>query len=57
MLLTGKGVNIWDAWTQEGGNVANNDTGNDACKSYDFFEKDVAILAEMGVPMTSRAVK
>ena len=49
ILNTGKGPNIWDEWTQEGGNVANNDTGNIACNSYELFEEDVALLPEMGV--------
>ena len=30
----GKGVNIWDTFTHEGGNVYNNDTGDVACDSY-----------------------
>ena len=30
----GKGVNIWDTFAHEGGNVYNNDTGDVACDSY-----------------------
>ncbi len=30
----GKGLNIWDTFTHEGGNVYNNDTGDVACDSY-----------------------
>ena len=42
-------MNIWDEWSQEGGNVANNDTGNVACDSYNKFADDVALLKDMGV--------
>ena len=42
-------MNIWDEWSQEGGNVANNDTGNVACNSYEKYEEDAQLLADMGV--------
>ena len=44
-------MKIWDEWTQEGGNVANNETGNIARNSYELFEEDVALLAEMVVSL------
>ena len=46
--ISGKGVQIWDTWTQ-GGNTDNNDTGNVACDSYNKVEDDVRILSGLGV--------
>jgi len=46
---SGKGVNIWDTFTQQGGRVANNDTGNVACDSFHKYNEDVRIMKDMGV--------
>ncbi|XP_071507382.1 lactase/phlorizin hydrolase-like [Diadema antillarum] len=45
----GKGVNIWDTYTHEGGNVYNNDTGDVACNSYEKYAEDVAAMTAMGL--------
>ena len=55
-LQTGKGVNIWDVRTQQGGLVANNDTGNVACDSYNKYEEDVSLMKAMNVSDTSIAI-
>lgn len=47
--LVGKGENIWDTFTHEGGNVLQNDTGDVACDSYYKYKEDVALMHEMGV--------
>merc|ERR1711953_1091566 len=45
----GKGKNIWDTFSQKAGNVQNNDTGNDACKSYYNMVRDVSNMKSLGV--------
>ncbi|MBQ8687995.1 MAG: beta-glucosidase [Ruminococcus sp.] len=45
----GKGLNIWDAYTQEGAYVAHGENGNIACDHYHRFREDVRIMREMGV--------
>lgn len=44
-----KGESIWDTFTHAGGNVANDDTGDVACDSYNKYEVDVDLIAEMGL--------
>nr|XP_039253969.1 uncharacterized protein LOC120331019 [Styela clava] len=44
-----KGLSIWDTFAQEGGHVANNDTGDVACDSYNKYETDVQMLKDMSV--------
>ena len=48
-LFAGKGESIWDTFSHQGGNVHNNDTGDDACKSYEKYKEDVKLLKDMGV--------
>jgi beta-glucosidase/6-phospho-beta-glucosidase/beta-galactosidase len=45
----GKGEQIWDRWTHQGGRVRNNDTGDIACDSYNRYEEDIRIMSNMGV--------
>ena len=40
---------MWDIYVQRPNVIKNNDTGNDACKSYDFWQKDVDLLKSLGV--------
>lgn len=47
--ILGKGLNIWDTFTHEGGHVVNNDTGDVACDSFNKFREDVQLLKNMGV--------
>ena len=49
LSLEGKGENIWDRWTHEGGHIFNNDTGDIACDSYHKYKEDVQLLIDMGV--------
>ncbi len=48
----GKGENIWDRFCHEGGNVANNDTGDVTCDSYNKYTRDVEMLKELKVGYT-----
>lgn len=45
----GKGVNIWDAYCQEGGRTAHGENGNTACDHYHRFLEDVHMMREMGI--------
>jgi len=49
LIYKGKGEQIWDRWTQAGGKVRNNATGNIACDSYNRFDEDIAIMSDLGV--------
>ena len=45
----GKGVSIWDNFSNTPGNVMNNENGNMACDHYHRYEEDINLLAELGV--------
>ena len=45
----GKGLNVWDAYTQEDGHVAHSENGNIACDHYHHFKDDVKMMKEMGI--------
>lgn len=45
----GKGLSVWDAYTQESGHVAHGENGNVACDHYHRFREDVQTMREMGV--------
>ncbi|XP_067935172.1 lactase-like protein [Watersipora subatra] len=47
--VSGKGENIWDRFTHEGGHVLNNATGDVACNSYYKYKEDIALMKDMGV--------
>ena len=42
-------MSIWDKFSQTPGNVKNNHTGNDACKSYEKMKRDVDNMVELGL--------
>ncbi|MBC2601754.1 GH1 family beta-glucosidase [Puniceicoccus vermicola] len=48
-LEDGKGLNIWDAYSHTPGKIKNADTGDVACDHYHLFEKDIELMAELGV--------
>lgn len=48
-LEDGKGLNIWDAYCQEGNRIAHSENGNVACDHYHRFREDVKMMREMGV--------
>lgn len=45
----GRGVSIWDTFTHEAGNVADDSTGDVACDHYHRYREDVALMADLGV--------
>ena len=45
----GKGLNVWDAYTQEDGHVAHSENGNIACDHYHHFKDDVKMMKKMGI--------
>lgn len=48
-LEDGKGLNIWDAYCQEGNRIAHSENGNVACDHYHRFREDVKMMREMGI--------
>lgn len=45
----GRGLSVWDVFSQEGGHVYENHTGDVACDHYHRFREDVALMKEMGL--------
>lgn len=45
----GKGLSIWDVYTEYKGNVKYNENGNIACDHYHRMKEDVALMKEMGL--------
>ena len=45
----GGGRSTWDMLGQQGGRIANGDTGDIACDHYHRYEDDVALMAEIGL--------
>ena len=45
----GKGLNIWDVFSKEAGNVYEGHTGDVACDHYHLFKDDVRIMADLGL--------
>lgn len=48
-MYTGKGPSIWDTYTSQPGIVAEGATGQTACNSYYFYQKDVDALKSLNV--------
>ncbi|MFA9465402.1 MAG: GH1 family beta-glucosidase [Velocimicrobium sp.] len=46
----GKGLSIWDIFTHRVDRIAHNQNGDIACNHYYDFEKDIALLKELGIP-------
>ena len=49
ILLLGKGMSIWDTFVREPGKIADNSTGDDACKSYEKYLEDVQLMKNLNV--------
>ena len=47
--IPGKGLNIWDVYTTNSSVVLDGSTGQTACNSYYFYQKDVDALKSLGV--------
>lgn len=45
----GKGMSIWDEFVRRSGTIADNSTGDVACRSYEKYKEDVQVLKSIGV--------
>ena len=45
----GKGLSIWDTFTQIPGKIKNGDTGNIACDHYSRWREDIKLMKDLGV--------
>jgi beta-glucosidase len=45
----GKGESIWDRFTHQKGNIANNDTGDLACDHYHRYQEDIKLMQKIGL--------
>ena len=48
-LEGGKGLSIWDAFAHTPGKIKNGDTGDVACDHFHKHQKDVKLMAKMGL--------
>ena len=48
-FLLGRTPSIWDTYSRVAGNIADGSSGDDACKSYQYYQQDVNLLKSMGV--------
>jgi beta-glucosidase len=46
--VDGKGLSIWDTFTNKKGKIKNNENGNDATNHYYRYEEDLDLLKKMG---------
>jgi len=45
----GRGPSIWDTFSHAPGNVANGDTGDNACRHYEMVDADLELMRELGL--------
>ncbi len=45
----GKGLSIWDAFSNKKGKIKNNHHGNVACNHYHFFDEDISLISALGI--------
>ena len=48
-FLLGRTPSIWDTYSRVAGNIADGSSGDDACKSYQYYQQDVNLLKSMSV--------
>src|SRR5690606_1030305 len=46
----GKGLSIWDIFSNKKGKIYRGDTGNDACDFYQRLDEDLTLMKEMNIP-------
>jgi len=49
-LADGKGPSIWDDFSNKKGKIYQNQNGNHACRFYEKWEEDVALLKQLHIP-------
>lgn len=52
VIYSGRKPSIWDTFVHQNGTIADGSTGDEACKSYEFYLKDVDMLKNLGVDST-----
>ncbi|MEM9831214.1 MAG: GH1 family beta-glucosidase [Bacteroidota bacterium] len=50
ILADGKGLSIWDEFTNRPGNTYNDQNANQACDFYHRYQDDVSIVQKLGIP-------
>ena len=45
----GKGVSIWDTFSNKPGNIAHNENGNEACDHYHRYREDIVLMKSLGI--------
>ena len=48
-LKHGKGLSIWDDFTQRKGKIHNNDNANIACDYYQHYYQDIALMRALNI--------
>lgn len=48
-LLLDKSMSIWDVYVKKPATVSDGTTGDDACKSYEYYQRDVHMIKYLGV--------
>ena len=49
-LKHGKGMSIWDEFTQKKGRIHNNENANIACDYYQHYHQDIALMGALNIP-------
>jgi beta-glucosidase len=49
-LKHGKGLSIWDEFTQKKGRIHNNENANIACDYYQHYHQDIALMSALNIP-------
>ncbi|CAG9794817.1 unnamed protein product [Diatraea saccharalis] len=47
--VSDKSPSIWDTYSDIPGTIKDNTTGKDACKSYEYYQRDIAMLNFLGI--------
>ncbi len=47
--LHGKGLSIWDVFSNTRGKISKNENGNTACNFYHHYEQDILLLKSLGI--------
>ena len=45
----GKGLSIWDTFSNKPGNIAHDENGNKACDHYHRYREDIALMKNLGI--------
>ena len=45
----GRGMSVWDVFSQQPGKVFDNHNGNVACDHYHRFQEDIKLMKEIGI--------